>query len=122
MGLSCTCPDYDDYDGGWFFYHPEDFSILKTKRGRRCRSCGVLIKPGAECLSFSRFRHPNHDIEENIYGEGGEIGMAKWYHCARCGEMWLNLSEYKYCVPIDENVFDLLKEHWEMHNINVAGR
>ena len=118
MGLSCSCPDYDDSD--WYFYAPEDFSVLDAKRAVRCRSCEMLIKSGQECVKFERFRYAKDWVEENIYGDGNEIYMASWYYCAKCGEQFLNLSAYGYCVPIGENVFDLLNEHHEMHNVKVV--
>ena len=105
--LSCSCPEWDDE--AWFYMVPDDFSTLKRKRAVRCRSCGKLVKPGDECIEFERKRGPRTDIEERIMGD--EIPMASWYQCASCGEMYLNLNAYGYCISPDENVFTLLKEH-----------
>jgi hypothetical protein len=77
----------------------------------------VLINQGQECVRFERFRYAKDWVEENIYGDGNEIYMAPWYYCEKCGEQFLNLNAYGYCVPIGENVFGLLKEHREMHGL-----
>jgi len=113
MPLNCSCGEA--YDCDWYYQPSEDFSVLDTKRSRRCRSCNTLIKPGSDCLSFIRTREPLNDIEEEIYGSGWDsVPLATWYQCLKCGEMYLNLHALGYCIEPDENIFALLKEYHEL--------
>jgi hypothetical protein len=68
---------------------------------------------GQEVLKFECFRYPLTDIEEKIFGNGGEIPLADKFHCEKCGEIFLNLTAYGYCVDLTVNMDELLQEHWE---------
>jgi hypothetical protein len=70
-----------------------------------------LITLGAEVVRIDRWRDPLTDIEEDICGS--EVPLAPVYLCAKCGEKFLNLTAYGYCVDPTNNMFELLKEHWE---------
>lgn len=111
MSLSCSCVDYDGEPGTWAYYHPEDFTILETKRRKRCSSCKELIGIGSECLEFRRIRAPYTEIEENI--SGTEIPIASLFMCEKCGEIWLNLTAAGYCLTPEDNMERDLKEYWE---------
>ena len=115
MPLSCACQYIDD--AKWYFYVPSDFSFLETKRSRRCSSCKCLIKPKSECIIFERFRYSRDEIEDKIYGEGEGINIPPLFMCPGCGEQYLNLHAYGYCVDPLENMYALLKEHRELHGI-----
>jgi len=112
MGLSCTCYDWDDEPGSWAYYSPTDFSIFSKSKRKRCCSCKELINKGAECLEFGRVRRPYNNIEERISGD--EIGIASWFMCEKCGEPFLNLTSAGYCIPLGENMYELLKEYHEI--------
>jgi hypothetical protein len=109
MGLSCGCDEWDGEGVGWFV--PVGFSILKTKKAKRCKSCNVLIKPASSCLEFKRFRYPNTEIELKIYGDDVELAMAPQYLCASCGEIFINLDDLGFCVKLGENMNSLLEEY-----------
>lgn len=109
MSLNCHCDS--EYD--FYFDEPEWFEPLATKRRKRCASCRALLNIGQEVLKFECYRYPLTDIEEKIYGECGEIQMASKYHCEKCGEVFLNLAAYGYCVDPTVNMDELLREHWE---------
>ena len=110
MSLSCEC-DYD-YDGdGWFFYKPSDYSTLKTKRARRCCSCGEPIAVGNTVVKFDRARRPRNDIEERIYGECSDIVLASWFMCEGCGDHYFNLAELGYCITLPANTPAMVKEY-----------
>jgi hypothetical protein len=109
MGLSCYCADPDDAE--WWWYAPSDYSTLSTKRGRRCRSCGKLIKVGELVIEFERFRPASSDVECAIYGEGEDLPMASWYHCEECADQYFNLHELGFCFQIDENMRELVREY-----------
>lgn len=118
MPLSCTCYDNDDAD--WYWWKPDDFSKFNASKRKRCCSCNALISIGDDCLEFTRTRLPKNDIEERIYGDGIEaVPLSPWYMCESCGEQYLNLTEYGYCVDINDNMHDLLAEHRNMHGIAV---
>lgn len=113
MPLSCSCPDADDADEWWF--SPDDYSILNTKRGRRCKSCGELIPVGSIVAKFERERLPISDIEERIYyGWGEDVPMAPWYHCERCADLYFSLEELGFCVAPYEKMLELVKEYAEL--------
>lgn len=109
--LSCDCDYNGDYDEWWF--QPQDFTMLNTKRGRRCWSCKEIIKPGSTCLEFERERIANTEIEERIWGNG-PVSIASKYHCERCGEIFLNLSELGYCIYPQHDMESYLKEYQRM--------
>lgn len=73
MSLSCSCGDYDGDDIAWWYNTPDDYTTLQTKMRKRCCSCNELIDLGDTVLKFNRWRNPKTEIEEKIYGEGGEI-------------------------------------------------
>lgn len=110
--LSCSCSEPDlSEPGNWAFYYPEDFSILASKRSKRCASCRKLVKPGTECLKFERIRGPNTDIEERI--SGYEIPMAPLYQCQECGEIFLNLNAAGYCLLPTDDMRESMREYWK---------
>lgn len=111
MSISCGCKwDADGED--WYYFCPDDFTKLSTKRSRRCISCGTKIQPGDECVKFQRERNPQHDVEVRIYGEGGEIPMAPWFMCEECGGVYLSITELGYCINLKkgERMRDLARE------------
>jgi hypothetical protein len=112
MGLSCTCEHWYGDPGTWAFYQPDDFTVLTTKRRRRCCSCKTLIDIGSYCLQFDRVRAPYTEIEQEISGE--EISISPWYMCEDCGEIYLNLSAINYCPSLNDNMHDLLTEYHEI--------
>ena len=114
--LSCN---YDDDNAEWFYYPPNDFSKLETLRGKRCTSCGVLVKPRDLVIKLPRTRSPRSEIEERIYGDGPEaVPMATWYLCEACGEIFLNLYELGYCLDPTELMADYLSEYQEETGFN----
>lgn len=111
MSLSCSC-GYDDYDADWYFSLVDDFSILKSRRSKRCCSCKELIKPGAVVVEFWRYRYPRTEVEVKILGEDAEIPLASWFMCEACGEIFLNINALGYCVDIGEdNMHNILEEY-----------
>lgn len=106
MSISCGCGDSDCY-----YVTPDDFSRLEAKRRKRCVSCGDLIDIGAECVVFPCFRPAATLVEERIHGN--EVPMAARHMCARCGEIFLNLSAYGYCVTLGGDMRDDLRAHQE---------
>lgn len=112
MGLSCECGDWEDFE--WYFT-AQEFAPLVTKYRRRCKSCNRLIDHGEECLEYTRRREPITDVEEKIFGGGPDVPMASWYHCECCGELYTMLSDLGFCMDIDENMNDLLKEYQESY-------
>jgi hypothetical protein len=100
---------------------PDDYTTLKTRRRKRCCSCKTLIDVGAVCTEFNRYRHPAYDsIEEKIYGEGGEVPLASYYHCEKCADIYFSLDELGYCISIDEDMRQLAKEYAEQHKKEAA--
>ena len=107
MTLSCGC---DDYGAAAWYFEERGFSPLKTTRGRRCRSCKTILKPGTECLELTRFRGPRTDFEERIYGD--EVPLAAWHLCERCGDIYSSLTELGFCVDPTESMDSQLAEYY----------
>lgn len=105
MSISCGCDD----DFAWHYTPPKDFSILQTKRSRRCCSCGCKLTPGSEVGEFERSRRAHNDIEERICGD--DIPMASWYMCEECVGLFWALADIKYCIALrkGESMRDLVK-------------
>lgn len=115
-GLSCECGEWDG--DGWYWTAPEDFTRYSRKTRRRCRSCVTMIEIGSVCIEIERSRKAD-EIEARIYGDEENIPIASWYFCERCGEILLNLISYGYCVDIEKSMPELLKEHHQIHGIEV---
>lgn len=115
MPLSCSC-DWDDDDGPWW-WSPDDYSTLNTKRRKRCSSCTDMIEIGATVAEFTRSREPRSDIEDRIYGDGPEaIRLAPHYLCERCADLYFSLSELGFeCVGPSEDMRELVREYAETY-------
>lgn len=107
MSLSCECNT--DYDYGYYYTQPNDYSNLQTKRRKRCMSCNGLIDIGAICLIFPTWRSPNSDIEERIYGD--EVGLADKYMCEDCGDIFFNLVNLGFCINTGIPMKEQLREY-----------
>lgn len=113
--MTLTCQDNYDGDADWFYTEPRDFTILDTKRGRKCCSCGEPIKVGAMVLKFFCHRPAKNEIEERIYGEDHDaVCMPTMYMCEPCGDLALNLKEIGYCIPPGDDMRETIKEYAEM--------
>ena len=104
--LSCSC-DYDD--DGWWYLHPNDFTILTTKTRRRCCSCDKKTNIGQTCVELERYRHPVNDIEERICGD--EVQLASWWLCEWCGEMFFTLDALGFCYVAGDSMEENLKDY-----------
>jgi len=130
MGLSCSCEfdyEYEFEAGEWYYdYDSQGYLIpLETSRRKRCCSCNALIDVGATCNKYPRLRYPYTDAEarikcgfddlESSLSEEARIPMAPHYHCERCAEIWLNLTDIGYeCISPSENMVELLKEYHKL--------
>lgn len=126
MSLTCECDyDYEAEPGDWqYWHHNPDFAPLDTTRRKRCRSCGELIDIGSPCIKYPRRRYPYSEAEARIEGLGDledslcnepVIKMADYYHCEKCGEIYLNLTDIGYeCISPGESMPELLKEYHEL--------
>lgn len=108
MPLSCYCDG--DYD--FWYYAPDDFSTLTTKRGRRCYSCRTWVLPGATVAKFDCWRSPENNIEERIYGD--EVPMPDRFMCEECAGLFFSLTDLGYCYELGESVRDLVREYAQM--------
>ena len=99
MSVTCAC-DYG-YDGGsWWYEHDREFTVLKTRKRRRCWSCNELIDIGAECGILSRFRAPLSDVEESIYID--IVPLAPAHLCEECYGLLLSVEEAGGCVLLEK--------------------
>ena len=109
MSLSCSCEN-DNAD--WYYEHTNDFTVLDTKRSRKCCSCGKKLVPGDVVFKFRRWRPPSelHDfLEEAIYGD--EVPLAPWFMCETCGGLFMAIDELGMCCDISENIAEQIKEY-----------
>ncbi|MGE4293869.1 MAG: hypothetical protein AB7E32_16875 [Desulfovibrio sp.] len=117
--LTCTCPEYDGDQDSWWFIEPKDFEKFHGVRRERCASCGAFIEIGAEAIRFLRARAPRSEIEERIHGF--EVSLAPWWHCERCGEIYLNLVAAGFCLSPADDMRDAMQEYWEMTGFTPRG-
>ena len=111
MSLSCSC---DDGDGDWWYFPPEDYTHLDTKRWRKCCSCKSLIRPGDLCAKFQReARLDEWSIKWRIYGD--EMPLPTWYMCEACADQFFNLTELGFCINLPDNMMQLVREYAEMN-------
>jgi hypothetical protein len=114
MPLTCYCEE--NYDAEWWWWSPDDYSVMPfSGRRKRCRSCRQIITAGELVAEFERTRGPRHDIELNIYGDGPEaVKLASWYLCEPCADLFFSLDALGFCISPDENQHDLVREHAAM--------
>lgn len=114
MGLTCTCGD--DYE--WYYHTPFE-ETLRTKRSRRCCSCGEKIRPGETVFTFPRWRQTRDEIEDRIHGD--EVQLANQYMCEECGDLFSALNDLGFCLPIgNESMKELVREYVEMQSKRIA--
>lgn len=115
MGLTCSC-DYDYYEPGMTIWcEIGEYAPLSTKRSRKCCSCKEKISVGDTCCEIPRYKVPESDIEERIYGEDGEVPKASAYMCERCADLLFSLKELGYCEQPWEDQRTLVADYAEMH-------
>lgn len=112
MPLSCSCPEVEDAE--WWWFGPDDYSVLDTKRARRCKSCGELVPVGSIVAKFRRERETRTDMELLILGEDVTVHLAPWYLCERCADLYFSLEELGFCVAPYEKMLELVKEYAEL--------
>ena len=111
MPLTCEC---SEPIGGWRYFceSAEDLEKLNTARGRRCKSCGVLIKPGMDCLKFIRYRPARDDYELLRFGDDYDaVKLAPGYHCEKCAGLYWALEELGFCVNYSDDMMELVPEY-----------
>lgn len=112
MPLGCGC-DWEPEPGMVCWYGPDDYSTLDTKRSRVCENCGHKIEPGALVAKFRRYKVPEHDIEERIYGDGYESGVprAPQFLCEKCADQWFSLDELGFHCVSPQEVTDCIRDY-----------
>ena len=108
--MSLSCAAYADGDGEWWWKCNLNTYPLKTKRSRKCCSCGDKISVGEDCAIVYRNHAPNNDIEERIHGD--EVPMATWYLCDKCNDLAISLDELGFCFSLgDESIQQQIKDY-----------
>ncbi len=98
MGLSCSCTD----DSGWYHIPPDDFSTLKTKTRKRCKSCKRLINIGDCCGEFETLTYDEY---------GDEKSTPTLYFCEECTGLYFSLEDLGFCLEIGGSMRDLVQEY-----------
>lgn len=111
MALSCRC-DYTPQPWDILWDAPEDYSVLDTKRNRKCACCGATIHPGDLTAKFRRWKVPASDVEIAIYGDSIEQGpyRAPHYLCEGCADQYFNLTELGFCFNYTQTM-EALEEY-----------
>lgn len=116
--MSLTCQyEYDPEPGDVCWDIPADYTTLKTKRARKCVSCGDRIEPGDIVAAFERYKVPEYDIEIAIYGEDEWRGPARatWYHCERCADLYYSLIALGFCIAANDDMPQLVREYTDTY-------
>ena len=107
--LSCDC--FYDSDA-WYYDTSNHFITYKKLQRKKCCSCGKKINFGDACVKFNRYRNARNDIEERIYK--GEVPLALYFMCEKCGEIYLNLSVLRFCLDIKKPMTEALMDYWKL--------
>jgi len=107
MPLTCDC----GYDYDYLYVPDKNYSILETKKRKRCVSCKSLIDLGAIVLALACERYAKSEVEEKIYGEGCDVPMATKYYCEQCADLFFSLTELGFCIDLDDDLRELAKEY-----------
>ena len=112
--LSCEC-EWELEPGQTCYWPPDDYSVLKTSKRKRCQSCNQLIDIGTVVGRFIRCKEPDNDVDEQIYGICEDIGlgipMADHYLCEECMDLYYSLDALGFCGQLYENQRDLVAEY-----------
>ena len=65
-------------------------------------------------MMFARWRSPVWEIEERIYGDGGEVWLATWYLCDRCAGLYESLTSLGFCNILGDNLIEACREYAQM--------
>jgi len=115
MSLSCECGD----DAEWYYEPADDYSLLDTKRSRKCCSCKATVKVGDLCMRFRCWKTPNYDsIVERIYGD--EQPLAPKFMCEACSDQYWNLTGLGFCVSLGDDMRALLREYTLLYSARAA--
>ena len=115
MGLTCSCDGGDREPGEVVWEETDTYVSLATKRGRLCCSCKEKLTPGDTCVEITRFKVPEFEIEERIYGEeSGPPRASKWM-CERCADLMFSLTELGYCAQPWDDQRELVADYADMH-------
>ena len=116
MSLSCNC-DFEAEGGDICWWWPSDYSTLKTKRARKCCSCGDRIEVGDIVAFYDRYKVSDCEIEYSIYGEGLDEGppRAAWYHCEKCADILFSLKALGFCMNINDDMRGVLRDYQETY-------
>lgn len=114
MTISCAI-DVDD--AAWWWTSSMRLFIYDKPRGKRCCSCGDMVRRGEKHIRVERWRAPANDVEDRIYGD--EVPLACWVMCESCAPIFVKL--YKMNVEMDlghSNLHDLLGEFEALYGPN----
>lgn len=107
MPLMCECIEYDG--DGWYWQGPTEKEYMRP-RGKRCCSCGTMVRKGDTGVVFPRYRAPRSDIEESIYCD--EVPLAGWWMCEECGDLFWALDDLGFCISLgSETMRELAAEY-----------
>ena len=59
----------------------------EKNRGKRCCSCGDMVRYSAKYIQVERWRDYANDIEERIYGD--DVPLASWVVCELCAPIFV---------------------------------
>ena len=115
MSLSCSCDNEDWEPGTKLWFEPREYTVLATKRSRKCCSCGATVRPGETAAEVRRGKVPDCDIEVRIYGDEETVPLASRYLCEVCADLAFSLGELGYCSQPFEDQRELVEEYAESH-------
>ena len=110
MSLTCSCPDFEPDAGDWYHMGSQLMIMPPLARRRRCRCCGELIQWGEEVFKWQRWRVPNDEVTERIYGEEG-YPIAPWWTCEECSDLISAVEDLGFCWSFGEPIADQIEEY-----------
>ncbi|MBU2839457.1 hypothetical protein HF670_07750 [Acidithiobacillus thiooxidans] len=100
MTISCAI----ECDGAaWWWSANMRLLPYDKNRGKRCCSCGDMVRRGAKYIQVERWRDNANEVEERIYGD--EVPLASWVVCESCAP--ISVKFYNMNVDLGLGVTNL---------------
>ena len=103
MSIIC-CDIYDgcaDDSAGPIYWNGDEayYNTYYLKRGRKCPSCGSMIRPGDRAYAIPRWRNPtDFELLEGLQPEFEPVEVVPGWLCEGCGDLHVSMLEAGYCA------------------------
>ncbi|MBU2844033.1 hypothetical protein [Acidithiobacillus thiooxidans] len=116
MTISCAI----ECDGAaWWWSANMRLLPYDKNRGKRCCSCGDMVRRGAKYIQVERWRDNANEVEERIYGD--EVPLASWVVCESCAPIFVKFYNMNVDLGLGvTNLDNLLGEFETLYGPSVG--